>query len=133
MFSISSILSLLSNKYVWIGLVLVAVLGGDWWLGYHYRDTQVAIQQTKEQVQEVKQEAKIEQADTKHVEAAQEQKVIVKTVIQKVNVDVEKIIDRPVYTNVCLDDDGVRAANEALTASHPQGTTGQVPGSNTAK
>ena len=128
-----SILSLVNWKYVGIGLLLVAVLGGDWYLGYSYRDTQVVVAKAKEQIQEAKQVTKIEQADTTHVEAAQQQQVVVKTVIQKVNVDVEKIIDRPVYTNVCFDDDGLRDANAALSASHPQGTSDQVSGSNTTK
>lgn len=30
---------------------------------------------------------------------------------------VEKIVERPVYRNVCLDDDGLRAANAALGGS----------------
>lgn len=28
---------------------------------------------------------------------------------------VEKVVDRPIYRNVCFDDDGVRSANTALT------------------
>ena len=28
---------------------------------------------------------------------------------------VEKIVDRPVYKNVCLDDDGLKAINEGIT------------------
>lgn len=33
--------------------------------------------------------------------------------------EVEKVVDRPVYTGKCLDDDGVRLANAALTRSRP--------------
>lgn len=52
--------------------------------------------------------------------------------------EVEKIVDRPVYRNVCLDDDGVRLANAALAGqaaapaepdsavSDPQSTDGRA-------
>ncbi len=33
--------------------------------------------------------------------------------------EVEKVIDRPVYTGKCLDDDGLRLVNAALTRSSP--------------
>ena len=33
--------------------------------------------------------------------------------------EIEKVVDRPVYVGVCLDGDGVRLANAALTGSRP--------------
>lgn len=33
--------------------------------------------------------------------------------------EVEKVVDRPVYSNVCLDADGLRLANAALAGSTP--------------
>ena len=33
--------------------------------------------------------------------------------------EVERVVDRPLYVGVCLDDDGVRLANAALTGSRP--------------
>ena len=45
-----------------------------------------------------------------------EEKVTVQTKIKEVQVNVDKIVEKPIYRNVCLDDDGLRAANSALTA-----------------
>jgi hypothetical protein len=43
---------------------------------------------------------------------------------------VDKIVDRPVYRNVCLDDDGLRLANAALggVAVSPAAVGGAAPG-----
>lgn len=43
---------------------------------------------------------------------------------------VDKIVDRPVYRNVCLDDDGLRLANAALggVAVAPAAVGGAAPG-----
>ena len=42
---------------------------------------------------------------------------------------VDRIVEKPVYRNVCLDVDGLRAANEALTRKAPTGgqPDGAVP------
>ena len=49
-----------------------------------------------------------------------------KVVIQKRNVYVDKIVDRPIYRNVCLDADGVRCLNAAING---QDATGCKPDS----
>lgn len=45
------------------------------------------------------------------LEKARAQREIVYRTITK---EVDKIVDRPVYRNVCLDDDGLRVINDAL-------------------
>ena len=45
-------------------------------------------------------------------EQAEKQRVIYKTV--------EKIVDRPIYRNVCLDDDGLSEINKAVNAYDPK-------------
>ena len=60
-------------------------------------------------VTEAKQD-KVLKASTK-VEV-QKEKVRIKYV--QVVKEVEKIVDRPVYKNVCLDDDGLKAINEGM-------------------
>lgn len=40
-------------------------------------------------------------------------KVVYRTITQTV----DKLVEKPVYRNVCLDDDGLRVANQALTGS----------------
>jgi len=46
-----------------------------------------------------------------------------------INKEVEKIVERPVYSNVCLDPDGLRLANSALRNPVPAEPTDAVPGS----
>lgn len=41
-----------------------------------------------------------------------------KTVYRTITRDVEKVVTRDVYRNICLDDDGVRAINDALAGTH---------------
>lgn len=45
-------------------------------------------------------------------EQAEKQRVIYKTV--------EKIVDRPIYRNVCLDDDGLSEINKAINSYDPK-------------
>lgn len=47
-----------------------------------------------------------------------------RTIVEK---ERETIVDRPVYRNVCLDDDGLRLIEAARTGSHPGEPAGQVP------
>lgn len=49
-------------------------------------------------------------ADYEQVKSEQQNKV------ETVTREVQKIIDRPVYNNVCLDDDGVSAINSLITS-----------------
>ena len=46
----------------------------------------------------------------------------------QIEVEVEKLIDRPVYRNVCYDTDGLRQLNEAIrTTGDPGQPQGAVP------
>jgi nitroreductase len=45
-----------------------------------------------------------------------------------VYIEVEKIIDRPVYSNVCIDDDGLRQLNSLIAPAADSGESqGNVP------
>lgn len=52
----------------------------------------------------------------------QKESAIAKERIRTVRVTVEKIVDRPVYRNICLDADGLRAINDA--AGHQSAAAG---------
>lgn len=54
-----------------------------------------------------------------------------KIVIQEVTRYVDKIVDRPVYSNVCLDDDGLRCLGSAINGQDASGCkpSGAVPAS----
>ncbi|MBZ0491899.1 hypothetical protein [Acinetobacter baumannii] len=53
-------------------------------------------------------------ADYEKVKAEQNTKV------EYIECEVQKIVERPIYINTCLDDDGVRLINEAGNTSEPQ-------------
>lgn len=53
------------------------------------------------------------QAAEKKEQGDAKAKVVYRTITQTV----DKIVDRPVYRNVCLDDDGLRSANAALVGA----------------
>lgn len=42
------------------------------------------------------------------------------TKVEYIECEVQKIVERPIYINTCLDDDGVRLINEAGNTSEPQ-------------
>ena len=54
----------------------------------------------------------INQVSADYEQVKSEQRIKVETVTR----EVQKIIDRPVYNNVCLDDDGVSAINSLITS-----------------
>ena len=53
-------------------------------------------------------------AQAEELEQARAKREIIYRTITKT---VDRIVDRPVYRSVCLDDDGLRIANEALTGT----------------
>lgn len=59
----------------------------------------------------------IRQANDRNNELAREledSRASIRTVYKTITKRADRIIDRPVYLNVCLDDDGLRLANDAL-------------------
>lgn len=58
--------------------------------------------------------AKAQDQDVKQATADQGQQVIIREIIR----EVPKIIDRPVYRNVCIDGDGVRSLRRAVDAAN---------------
>jgi hypothetical protein len=50
------------------------------------------------------------------------------TVFRTITQQVDKIIDRPVFRNICLDDDGLRLANAALSGVAAEAPTGPSTG-----
>ncbi|MDQ8951928.1 hypothetical protein RFH42_03035 [Acinetobacter rudis] len=74
---------------------------------------QQKIQKLKDDQQKelVKAQDKVNQASTDYEKLKSEQRVKNEVVIK----EVQKIIDRPVYRNICIDDDGVRQLNSLIS------------------
>ena len=66
-----------------------------------------------EQVQEAKQmrEKQISAASVGY----EKKKGVTRVKYVTITQEVEKIVDRPVYKNICLDDDGIKLINEGIT------------------
>ena len=66
-------------------------------------------------------EARISKAAEELERVRQQRKVVYRTITRSV----DKIVDRPIYRNTCLDADGVQLANDALLGRSP--TAGKPP------
>lgn len=58
----------------------------------------------------------------------------IRTEFIEITKEVERVVQKPVYRNVCLDDDGLRQLERAAAATgHPGKPAGGVPASGAAK
>lgn len=69
-------------------------------------------QQRASQVAEVR-ETQARGAD-KAAEAHEVEKVKIRTEVQQIFTEVERVVEKPVYRNVCFDDDGLRQLQRAI-------------------
>ncbi len=102
--------------YIVAGLALLAALSGAVYGIHHsgYKEGKSEIQADWDKANEKQRKAEADQSQTASTQVevkSEKAKVIYRTITQSV----DKIIDRPVYRNVCLDDDGLRNANAALS------------------
>lgn len=110
------------------GALLAALFVGIW-IGHKvtsdaWKADQLAIEQAA--VDKYKATA---EADAKAAAALETKKEAINVQYRTITRTVEKLVDRPVYRNVCLDDDGLRAVNEALRGppADPGKPAGPVP------
>ena len=112
-------MALPNPRLIAAGAALVLAFGAGWWL----RGLQVKaamVKQTQAQAQaDVQQAQRTSEAVQTHAEAK------VKTEIRYVTTvkEVEKLVERPVYLERCMDDDGLRVLNAQIL-----GTNSPSPG-----
>jgi hypothetical protein len=116
-----------------LGVAFAAAFVGGWTVqgwrlnAKHSAEILVAARKAKEAY-----EAKEKQYNeaSAALEVARNEREIVYRTIEK---QVEKIVDRPVYLNVCLDDDGLRIVNDALAgrAADPPKPASGMPAADT--
>ena len=110
-------------KLAAIGAALVLAFGTGWWL----RGLQVkaaTVDQTKAQAQaDVKQAQRTSTAVQKHAKVKTETEIRYVTTIK----EVEKLVERPVYLERCMDDDGLRVLNAQILGTNPPGPGPALP------
>lgn len=109
-------------------IALGLAFGAGWWLrGLHTKAATVDQVQAQAKA-DVRQAERTSEAVQAHAEAK------VKTEIRYVTTvkEVEKLVERPVYLERCLDDDGLRALNTQITGADTPGTGSAVPSSGDA-
>ena len=110
-------------KLAAIGAALVLAFGTGWWL----RGLQVktaTVDQTKAQAQ-----ADVQQAQRTSTAVQQHAKVKTETEIRYVTTvkEVEKLVERPVYLERCMDDDGLRILNAQILGTDTPGAGQALP------
>ncbi len=76
---------------------------------------------------QAQQDQRLEGAQQQDLQAAQAD-VQRETIVREITLEVPKIIDRPVYRNVCVDADGVRLIERAVDAANGGSATGRPDG-----
>lgn len=113
----------LKLKLAAAGAALVLAFGAGWWL----RGLQVkaaTVDQTKAQAQaDVQQAQRTSTAVQQHAQTKTETEIRYVTVTR----EVEKLVERPVYLERCMDDDGLRVLNGQILGTNPQGAGPALP------
>ena len=110
------------SKLIELGLAFLILFGAYMWVGNH------AVEQYKQEL--VVEQAKVNDAQQKKynlvVGELEELKLKRQDNAKVLYKQVEKVITRDVYRNVCLDDDGLRLINEAISGGRTSEPTTTV-------
>lgn len=108
---------LLDNLLIGL-LMLVTTFGGGYYIGStHANDKHAAslLAQQQESIKQLNIRSKALSLMSQQLEKAKNERTVeYRTLTQQV----DKVVVRPVYRNVCLDADGLRIANTALAGGH---------------
>jgi hypothetical protein len=99
-------------------LAIALAFGGGYWKGSSATANSYQVKIDKLQLDAVAQLQKTREAWQQQADEAakslEKDRGQTRTVYRTITQQVDKIVDRPVYRNVCLDADGLRLANAAL-------------------
>ena len=97
-------------KLIWAAVLAAFLFGAGWWLkGLQVKVSAVA--QTKAQAKaDIQQAQRTSDAVQTHAQAQVQTEIRYVTVTK----EVEKLVERPVYLERCMDDDGLRAINAQI-------------------
>lgn len=110
------------NPGVWLALLLA--IGSSFGAGYWHRGTVDNAKYAAAQAKADAASAAKYNAIAEELEHVKGQRITVQRTITKYR---DKIIDRPVYRNVCLDDDGRMLINAAIRGTDPGEPAAAVP------
>jgi len=113
----------LKLKLAAIVAALVLAFGAGWWLrGLRVKAAMVKQAQAQAQA-DVQQAQRTSEAVQAHAQAKTETEIRYVTVTR----EVEKLVERPVYLERCLDDDGLRALNAQILGTDTPGAGPALP------
>lgn len=102
------------EMYLIAGFVLLAVIAGAYFKGHSAGAESVQVKWDKAAADQAEREQKQSAAASTKLETGNAQaKVVYRTITNTV----DKVVEKPVYRNVCLESDGLLVANQALTGS----------------
>ncbi len=113
--------------YLVLALAVLGVISGIGYKVYQAgRDAERLEWEAKADQQRQNEELRIASAAAAYEVQRGKAKPIYRTITQTV----DRLVDRPVYRNVCFDDDGLRCANAAIRGESAAGCSpdGPVPG-----
>jgi len=97
--------------YGLVALALLGALGGIYYKGYTSGADSVRLEwQEASQAQREAEQKQAQKAAEKKETGDQKARVVYRKITQ----EVERVVEKPVYRHVCLDDDGLRHARDAI-------------------
>lgn len=116
-------MAVLRPRLIAAGVALCLAFWCGWWL--RGMQTKAAmVKQTQAQAQaDVRQAERTSEAVQQHAQAKTETEIRYVTVTR----EVEKLVERPVYLERCLDDDGLRAINAQILGADAPGAEPAMP------
>jgi len=107
-----------------VATLLVGVAAGSWgaWQVQNWRQNTIELQRIQRAAKDLVRQVDIQDraAGTYVREQAN-----AKTIYERITVEVDKIVERPVYLDQCFDADGMRQLGAAIVGSDAQPSTGQ--------
>lgn len=115
------------QKLLEIALAALLVLGAWWYSGH----TAVEAYKSQQEIAQAKatklQQDKYDELAGKYETLRDTRATNAKTIIR----EIEKVVDRPIYRNICIDDAGLSLANAALAGKGASSTDAKVQATDT--
>lgn len=104
--------------YGLLALAVLGALGGIYGAGYRSGSNSVMNEWQTASREQRDREAKAGQKAAEKKEAGDAK---AKVVYRKITQEVERVVEKPVYRNVCLDSDGIAVARQAISGALTEG------------